>query len=86
MIFNAANLIDNLDKLGGWSSYGLASSALQYYFPEEYDEGGYCEVLREIELLDKLGCRYWQDVITKYHNEVGYTDAALSNTDCVNEF
>ena len=25
-----------------------------------------------IELADEIGCEYWQDVIIKYQNEVGY--------------
>lgn len=71
-IFTPENLLDNLDKLGAWSAYGLASEALKYYFPEEYDENGDCDTIREAELSEKLGCKYWQDVIIKYQNEVGY--------------
>jgi hypothetical protein len=71
-VFTRDNFIDNLEKIGVWSIYGLASEALQYYFPEEYDEDGHCDSLKEIELADKLGCQYWQDVVIKYHNEVGY--------------
>lgn len=69
--FTPDNLIDNLDKLGAWSMYGLASSALQHYFPEEYEDG-YCSTLTEVKLLEKLGCDYWEDAIIKYHKEVGY--------------
>ena len=72
-IFTADNLMENIDKLGPWSAYGLAGEALQYYFPNEYDENGYCDTDREIELLHSLGCKYWQDAIKKYHREVGYS-------------
>lgn len=72
IIFTLDNLIDNADKLGPWSSYGLASEALKHYFPEEYDEDAGCSTQREVELVDKLGCKYWSDVVIKYHKEVGY--------------
>ena len=71
-IFTPDNLIANLDKLGGWSSYGLASIALQHYFPEEYDEDGNCNINRELELMDKIECKTWDEAIIKYHSEVGY--------------
>ena len=71
-IFTTENLLDNLDKIGGWSIYALASSALQHYFPDEYDEDGQCETSKEVGLCHKLGCDCWQDVIIKYHKEVGY--------------
>lgn len=84
-IFTPENLLENLDKLGAWSSYGLASSVLRHYFPDEYDVDEYCSVEREIELLSKLDCEYWQDAIKKYHNEVGYKANQLSDTGCVND-
>jgi len=84
-IFTPDNLLDNLDKLGAWSAYGLASSALLHYFPDEYDENGDCSIQREVELVEKLGCHSWQDVIIKYQNEVGYDAPNGFNTDCVNE-
>ena len=84
-IFTPENLLDNLEQLGAWSSYGLASSALQHYFPEEYeDESASTE--REVELLAKLGGTYWQDAIIKYHKEIGYKPQVLSNTDYVNAY
>ena len=70
--FTEDNLIENIHKLGAWSSYGLATVALQHYFPNEYDADGYCNTTREVELLEKLGCMYWHDVIIKYHMEIGY--------------
>jgi len=85
-LFTPENLLDNLDKLGAWSSYGLASEALQYYFPDAYDEDGYCDTLEEVKLLNKLGCKYWQDAIVKYHTEVGYVSPNGFNPDAVNEF
>lgn len=81
-IFTPENLIENIDKLGPWSSYGLASTALQHYFPEEYDENGYCDTFREADLLKKIGFTYWQEVVVKYQKEVGY---AMFNPDAVNE-
>ena len=84
--FTPKNLIKNLDKLGAWSSYGLASSALQHYFPKEYSEDKYTSTQREVKLLEKLGCNYWQDVIIKYHTEVGYKAPELANTDYVNAY
>ena len=84
--FTPENLLSNLDKIGAWSSYGLASYALQHYFPEEYSEDGYTSTEREVELLHKLGCNYWQDAIKKYHKEVGYTTNNLCDTDYVNAY
>ena len=72
-VFTAENLLDNIEKLGGWSAYGLASIALEHYFPSEYNEDGECSLQREIELMSDLGCQYWCDAIKKYHTEVGYT-------------
>jgi len=70
--FTPANLIANLDKLGAWSSYGLAETALKHYFPYEYDEDGYAPIETELRLMKELNCDNWQDAIIKYHNEVGY--------------
>jgi hypothetical protein len=85
-IFTPENLIENLDKLGPWSAYGLASEALRHYFPESYDEDGNCEVSEEANLLEKLGCQYWHDVIIKYHKEVGYVAPNGFDSRIVNEF
>ena len=82
--FTPENLLENIDKLGPWSAYGLASKALQHYFPDAYDED--CDISEEVKLLDKLECQYWHDVIVKYHNEVGYVAPNGFNTDAVNEF
>jgi hypothetical protein len=85
-IFTTENLLDNLDKMGAWSSYGMASEALKHYFPEEYDEDGNCDTSKEVDLLQKLGCNYWQDAIKKYHTEVGYVAPDGFNPNCVNEY
>lgn len=84
-VFTSENLLDNLDKLGGWSMYGLASDALQHYFPEVYDndEPYNPTVQQEVDLVHKLGLKYWDDVVRKYHNEVGYKNF---NPECVNEY
>ncbi len=84
--FTPENLLENIDKLGAWSSYGLAQHALDHYFPGEYDEWGWCGIDREVELLEKLDCKGWQDVIIKYHKEVGYSEGVLSNKLFVNEY
>lgn len=86
IIFTSDNLLDNIDKLGPWSSYGLARIALKHYFPEYYDEDGNCDVSIEVELCAKLGCEYWNDVIIKYQTEVGYDAPDGFNPDYVNEF
>lgn len=85
-IFTPENLIANIEKIGAWSSYGLASEALKHYFPEEYDQDEYCSTQREVELLTKLGCETWQDAIIKYQTEVGYYAPNGFNTDAVNEY
>lgn len=71
-VFTPEDLLKNIHKLGGWSAYGLAREALMHYFPNEYDEEGSCDTQREVELLHKLGCKWWSDAIKKYHKEVGY--------------
>lgn len=83
-LFTPDNLLENIHRLGPWSCYGLASKALQHYFPESYDEDGYCDVAEEAKLLSKLRCNYWEDVIVKYHKEVGYVNGF--DPDRVNEF
>lgn len=82
-VFTPENLIDNIDKLGPWSAYSLASEALQHYFPEEYADDAWVPVQREVELLRKLGCELWRDAIIKYQKEVGYKEL---NHDIVNEY
>lgn len=86
-IFTPENIIDNIDKLGPWSAYGLASTALQHYFPDEYDEEGNCNEGsgREVELCRKLSCNYWQDIIIKFQKEVGYNAPNGFDTTFVNE-
>lgn len=74
-LFTPENLLENLEKLGGWSSYGLACIALAHYFPDIYDdEDGRSgpDVLEEIKLIEEIGCKTWHDVIIKFQTEVGY--------------
>jgi len=85
MLFTPENLIDNIEEIGPWSIYGLACEALQHYFPEEYDEDGYCPIEKELEMLKKLGCFYWGDVVIKYQTEVGYNAQDGFNPDLVND-
>ena len=85
-LFTPENLLENIDKLGPWLAYGLASEALQHYFPDDYDEDGYCDTAEEVKLLDRLGCQYWHDAIVKYQNEVGYVAPSGFDPDAVNEF
>lgn len=82
--FTPSNLIENIDKLGALSAYGLASIALEYYFPEEIEEES-ISTEKQIELLEKLGCDTWQDVIIKYQNEIGYDAPNGFNPVCVND-
>ena len=88
-VFTTKNLIRNIDKLGAWSAYGLAADALHYYFPKEYRMGRNVNdmIIREGELCVKLGCDTWQDVIVKYHKEVGYKPKnGIFNPKAVNRF
>lgn len=80
------NLIENIEKIGPWSIYGLATYALQHYFPNEYDEDDSCDTQREVQLLYELGFDCWQDVVIKYQKEVGYNAPYGFNPDAVNEF
>ena len=83
--FTPDNIIDNIDKIGPWSAYGLAVTALQHYYPDEYDEDGNCPVIRECQLMDELGCVYWHDLIKKFQYEVGYNALNGFHTGAVNE-
>ena len=86
MKFTPENLIENIQVLGAWSAYGLASEALEYYYPLAYkDNDCILGVRREVELLNKLYCYSWQDIIIKYQNEVGYNCKEF-NKDLVNEY
>lgn len=72
MKFTPENIIENIDKIGPWSAYGLAEEALRHYFPEEFTDDKEWSAERNVELADKLGCQYWTDVIIKFQTEVGY--------------
>lgn len=41
LIITSDNLIENIDKIGAWSIYGLANIALQHYFPFVYEDDKY---------------------------------------------
>lgn len=77
MKYTPENIIQNLENIGPWSSYYLAEVALKHYFPDEFDEDEIWEASRMVELADELGCPYWQDLIIKYHEEVGYKSSDL---------
>ena len=85
-VFTPENLLENIDKLGAWSAYGLAIEALRYYFPDEYDADEVCDIQKEVELLTRLGCQGWQDAVEKYQKEVGYDAPNGFNQDAVNEY
>jgi len=83
-IFTPDNLIDNVHKLGGWSAYGMAEEAINYYYPYIAEiEDVQKRIDKEVEAIGLLGGNCWQDVIVKYHREVGYKGEF--NPDCVNE-
>ena len=83
-VFTPKNILKNLNRLGAWSTYGLASFALKHYFPKSYTH----DVLpqNEVKLLTIIGCKEWREAVVKYHTEIGYTYADLSNTDYVNAY
>ena len=86
MTITTQNLIENLPKLGNWSIFSLAEQALRHYFPSEFDENDYCETSRVVELMHELGCKTWNEVIEKYHTEVGYKpEGGVFNVEAVNE-
>jgi len=85
LIITPENLIENIDKIGAWSIYGLATEALQHYFQHEYDENDSCDTHREVQLLQELGFNCWQDIVIKYQKEVGYNAPDGFNPDAVNE-
>ena len=85
-----------ISEIGPWSAYGLAETALKYYFPDEYDgdkdddgiPDGVCigGIQKESELLQKLGCNYWHDLVQKYQREVGYKHQDGFNINAVNQY
>jgi hypothetical protein len=86
-VFTKDNLLDNLQLLGAWSAFALAEEALEYYFPNEFDEEGGCPSSRSAELLKEVGCPYWEDVIRKFHTEVGYNPPnGVFSSDYVNRY
>ena len=87
-----SNLIPALDGkepnifIGAWSRYGLASMALPHYFPDKYKDDNSPLTSEEANLIAEIGCNCWEDVVEKYHSEVGYTQEMLDNTAVVNEY
>lgn len=81
MKYTPENVIQNLENIGSWSTFYLAEIALKHYFPEEFDKNGDCSAGKLVMLNSKLGCDYWQDVIIKYQNEIGY-----DNSDFIPEY
>lgn len=84
-LFTPENLIENIDKLGAWSSYGLAEIAIEHYHPECLKLGGQ----EKLDYIVSLKCdgredTYWSDWIIKYQKEVGY--AGPFHPGAVNEF
>jgi 3-phenylpropionate/cinnamic acid dioxygenase small subunit len=72
-IFTPDNLLDNLDKLGAWSSYGLAEEAIYHYFPHVKRIRDTARQIQEMcRISEVMGNYQWQDWIKKYQKEVGY--------------
>lgn len=84
-VFTPDNLLDNLHRVGYKSTYGLASIAIAHYYPEIGElEDPIFRINKEVAAIEKLGCKTWEDVITKYHTEVGYKGPF--KTESVNEY
>ncbi len=72
--------------IGGWSRYALAEIALPHYFPDKYnEEESSPTIMVESEMIKEIGCQSWEDIIEKYHKEIGYTQEQLADTQLVNE-
>lgn len=75
-----------LKKIGLWSQSHLASIALEHYFPHFYqNEEDPPSIEKEMELIAKMGMCSFAELITKYDDEVGFTDLQLSDDEVVNE-
>lgn len=79
-VFTPENLIDNLDKIGGWSLLSLSETAIAYYHPhlKPKDEFERMDIVQMINAEPD-----WYDVVKRYHLEIGYTTEI--NPDVVNE-
>ncbi len=65
------NIIENIDKIGAWSLYGLAETAINHFYPEYkklYSEDRPAE---SASIMAKL-CDDWHGIVVKYQKEVGY--------------
>jgi hypothetical protein len=80
-VFTPDNLIDNLDRLGPWSTFALAEEAMLHYFPSlEFKD-----MVERISRMAAICCKYemcWQDMVLLYHLDKGYKNF---NPDYVNE-
>jgi len=86
MIFTKENLIENLDKVGPWSMLCLAEEAVEHYFPWD-DEYGSREVKETVKLVKQLGYENFQDLVEKFHTDVGYKpEEGTFNSDCINQY
>lgn len=85
MEINSNNLIEMLPEIGPWSTYALAEKAIICYCPEVQDEDGDVSTEKAASCLNDMGLSSWQDVIIKYHTEIGYSDELLSDNSLVNE-
>lgn len=72
-IFTPENLLENLKKLGPWSSFYLAEKSIEYYHPECKE----MDMVKKIDYMASLKCKgkkntNWHDWIVRYQKEVGY--------------
>lgn len=86
--FTPENLLDNIDRLGPWSLYALAETALEYYHPslKRYAHDPLKLLERQMHFMEKDGMKYWSDVIIKFQKEVGYYAPDGFNRSAVNEY
>lgn len=82
--FTPDNLLDNIDKLGPWSSFSLAEEAILHYFPNIKRIKSTVEQINAMSKLCHEFEMYWSDWIIMYQNDVGYK--GKFNTGAVNEF
>lgn len=71
-----SNLIELLPRIGAWSTYCLAEEALLHYFPSLYMKNLLGQAVMPDECVSALidmGLDSWQELIVKFHKEVGYT-------------
>lgn len=87
MVFTSENIIDNIEKIGPWSLYGLAEEAIHHYKPWiKYVQDPNKKITYQINAMVKMGCNTWGEMVIKYQKEVGYGDAREFNPDYINEY